>query len=287
MPKKVCNKCGIEKEATVENFSPEKKGKFGVRAVCRDCKNKELREKRNAGIYPFTCTHCGKEYLAREKKYNKFCSRECSFEHFKTSEDVICECCGEIFRKTKKRKTNICTPCNQANIKKHKEQNEVKNLARNLLKELNKIIKHQEKINSKQEQIKERTKECLTCGTTFIGMNTLSSYCSTKCRNRAHNKKKELRKGKRALLINNNGAIDNDISLEKLIQRDNNTCYICGHTCDGTDYVVTEQGYYIHGNYYPSIDHVVAIANGGTHTWDNVLLAHRICNSIKSDKVIV
>ena len=33
-----------------------------------------------------------------------------------------------------------------------------------------------------------------------------------------------------------------------------------------------------------SIDHIVALSKGGTHTWDNVQLAHFKCNIIKSDK---
>ena len=43
---------------------------------------------------------------------------------------------------------------------------------------------------------------------------------------------------------------------------------------------------FIAGNKYPSVDHMIPIAKGGTHTWDNVQLAHRYCNSIKSDKFI-
>ena len=31
---------------------------------------------------------------------------------------------------------------------------------------------------------------------------------------------------------------------------------------------------------------MIPIAKGGTHTWDNIQLAHRHCNSIKSDKFI-
>lgn len=38
---------------------------------------------------------------------------------------------------------------------------------------------------------------------------------------------------------------------------------------------------------YPSIDHIIPVSHGGTHTWDNVELAHRYCNGVKSDKVFV
>jgi 5-methylcytosine-specific restriction endonuclease McrA len=32
----------------------------------------------------------------------------------------------------------------------------------------------------------------------------------------------------------------------------------------------------------PTVDHIVPIARAGTHTWDNVQLAHAHCNSLKS-----
>ena len=49
---------------------------------------------------------------------------------------------------------------------------------------------------------------------------------------------------------------------------------------------MTEEGYFIAGNSYPSIDHIIPVSRGGTHTWDNVQLAHRYCNSIKSNKLV-
>lgn len=36
----------------------------------------------------------------------------------------------------------------------------------------------------------------------------------------------------------------------------------------------------------PSIDHIVALANGGTHEPSNVQAAHLLCNSMKRDLVL-
>lgn len=76
----------------------------------------------------------------------------------------------------------------------------------------------------------------------------------------------------------------NIITLHKVISKDSNICYICGQPCDEHDMVINEDGHYIAGNSYPSIDHVIPIAQGGTHSWDNVRLAHRGCNSKKGAK---
>ena len=75
---------------------------------------------------------------------------------------------------------------------------------------------------------------------------------------------------------------DNDISLEKLFKRDHGTCYLCGMVCDWLD-GEDRNGMFVAGVHYPSIDHVVPVAKGGTHTWDNVKLACRGCNTKKRD----
>lgn len=68
-----------------------------------------------------------------------------------------------------------------------------------------------------------------------------------------------------------------DITLAELIRKKGDTCSICGLPC------------YYYGDYrsalYPSIDHIIPINKGGGHTWDNVQVAHRICNSHKKDYI--
>lgn len=45
--------------------------------------------------------------------------------------------------------------------------------------------------------------------------------------------------------------------------------------------LVTE--YYCSGPMYPSIDHIVPMSKGGGHVWENVQVAHIICNTEKGD----
>lgn len=55
------------------------------------------------------------------------------------------------------------------------------------------------------------------------------------------------------------------ITLKALILRDEGICGICKET--------------VYDN--PTMDHIIPLIKGGTHTWDNVQLAHFYCNASK------
>jgi 5-methylcytosine-specific restriction endonuclease McrA len=62
---------------------------------------------------------------------------------------------------------------------------------------------------------------------------------------------------------------DSTITLEAVIERDKYTCQLCNEPCSRED---------------ASIDHRKPLSKGGNHTWDNIQLAHKRCNSSKKDK---
>lgn len=72
---------------------------------------------------------------------------------------------------------------------------------------------------------------------------------------------------------------DSSITLEEVIERDHGICQICGLYVDKTD---IEHGHI--KRMYPTVDHIIPLSKGGTHTWDNVQLAHMMCNAGKCDK---
>lgn len=82
-----------------------------------------------------------------------------------------------------------------------------------------------------------------------------------------------------------NAMVDKDIDIRKVYEKDNGICYLCNCKCDWDDYVM-DGDTFIRGANYPSIDHVVPLAKGGKHSWQNVRLAHRKCNWEKSAKTI-
>ena len=126
-----------------------------------------------------------------------------------------------------------------------------------------------------------KPKACAECGKEFIPQRLNRRYCSIQCSNKHENRKKET---SRRVKITKNGTVDWSISIEKLINKDKNRCHICGGKTNANDHM-NVNGVFIAGPKYPSIDHVVPLSKGGTHTWDNVKLAHMSCNTVKSDKI--
>lgn len=123
----------------------------------------------------------------------------------------------------------------------------------------------------------ELTKVCPVCGKEFKTWKSGKITCSKVCSDRMHSQKADRRYRGR--------TIDHDITLHKLAERDKNQCQICGLYVDWQD--IRQDGKStVCGMMYPSIDHITPISMGGMHSWDNVQLAHRICNSRKGNKCI-
>lgn len=117
-------------------------------------------------------------------------------------------------------------------------------------------------------------KTCKACGGVFYSPYQTQTYCSEKCKQKAKPKTSSIRKRCRKYGV----YYDSAVTRQKVFERDNYVCQICGKLTDPSD---REWG--TSGPLYPTVDHIIALANGGTHTWDNVQCAHAICNSYKRD----
>lgn len=193
---------------------------------------------------------------------------------------LMCKDCGHTFKYTAqitRPSRNRVIECKRCNVTRRETKRLEEQRAKAILREQKR--KRKESLRLQQLREKQVVKKCYECNKEFTTTSD-AKYCSTKCMKRANDYRKSLRKRKRAMT---NGDVDWSISLAKLIKKETNVCHICGEKCDSNDYIINENGAFIAGNRHPSIDHVMPIAKGGTHTWDNVRLAHRQCNSIKSD----
>ena len=83
---------------------------------------------------------------------------------------------------------------------------------------------------------------------------------------------------KRRLLARNSEAKGEFISIMVLCEKDEWICRICGNPVEKNKIKDRKEG--------PSIDHIVPLSKGGSHTWKNVQLAHRSCNFSKRSKVL-
>lgn len=102
-------------------------------------------------------------------------------------------------------------------------------------------------------------------------------FCSDSCVRRHQDRGRPRTHCQRA---NRKGAPrDYSVTSSKVFIRDGWTCQLCGCSTPA----------HLKGTFEPTapeVDHIVAIALGGGHTWDNVQCACRSCNSAKGAKPV-
>ena len=204
-----------------------------------------------------TCSFCKKYFESYPGDKQRYCSEECHQKYLERQRlhhilklDVYDNCvfCGKKIE-GKRRGTKYCS-----------------DLCRR---------KHRDIKNGTIEDHGELTKTCPVCGEKFRTWKSTKKTCSELCSNRLHSQRADRRlRGK---------IVDRDITLKKLSMRDNNQCQICGLLVDWSDFTVKSNGRKSYGNMYPSKDHILPVSMGGVHSWDNIQLAHRICNSRKGN----
>lgn len=239
-----------------------------------------------------TCDWCGKTFYKKkkDKRYSgNYCSQQCITDRDvsnykikflrenrvfriityinKNDVTIACRKCGDIVKtnSTTAMRRKACLAC-RAKEMQEKERRE---------KERKAEIKQAEKeVRDYRNRVKALE-------------HRLEVAYEKKKRQEEHKKKKAARYKRRELKrerkLKANGIVDKDINLKTLYERDKGICYICGKKCDYNDHRVTKEGYFIIGNNYPTIDHLLPISLGGKHSWENVKLAHMICNSIKGN----
>ena len=198
--------------------------------------------------------------------------------------DIRCLVCGSVITRnwiTLKKGTARCDRCKAIEQEQIKAEQERKRQEEQAERQ-----RQREVIKREQQEARERAfwssehtqaemKLCKCCGALFISTSDRQAYCSAECRTKVHD---ALHKDRRVRKMLNRPH--DTITLERLSERDNGICYLCGKPVDWDDYEQTEQAF-IAGNMYPSIEHVIPLRAGGAHSWENVKLAHRICNMTK------
>ena len=182
------------------------------------------------------------------------------------SADIKCRTCGTITTRSMtciRHRRIRCRTCEKRAIEKRQEQKAYERTEREVRKEFKRqTIRYRE----------QRLCVCICCGNLFAS-TTERKYCSTECSkryNNARSKDRRIRKIKERQ--------KDVITIQRLYERDNGVCHLCQGVCDWNDYEIKD-AVFIAGNDYPSIDHIIPVSRNGVHSWDNVKLAHRGCNS--------
>lgn len=212
----------------------------------------------------------GSKRLVEEKVGERF--RYVAYKDHKVK--LRCKACGTFVETTLKTVTRAVITCPSCKEAKERAQ-AIQKLAATILN----IVES------------KTPKKCVMCGSTFYSPYADKIYCSEKCSKKAKNKRKLANRKKRGIKKRQHGRTYRErcmkhntvyvpgITLKRIYNRDRGICQICGKPTDWNDKSYG-CGY---GPLYPSIDHIVALANGGGHTLDNVQLAHVLCNALKSD----
>jgi hypothetical protein len=216
------------------------------------------------------CQYCGKKFKPkRDRRKKQVLQKYCSVD-----------CCNmdkkQIWPTTKIYPVS-CTVCGNAFIARNSRQNKCSDECRK---------KHTKQYNlerDKQRSTRDYTpRKCKECGAIFkpVYGDKRKIYCSPECSTNAYRRtdahkisRKECNKRRRARERN---AIVEMFNTKEMFNRDKWICQICGLKVDS-------RLKYPHPK-SASLDHRIALSNGGSHTEDNVQLAHLGCNSSKGNR---
>lgn len=246
------NKC----EQCEKEFETKRKDK---RFCCDKCQHKHRYE--NPKFNKCLCVNCGNEFTPKAADRNKYCSRECAFEHKKA--------------KPKEKKEKVKTICLCICVICNKEFNGTRSDSKYCSDECSKEMNRRKELARSKERHEALGKkcQCKQCGIEFIPKygSKHRSFCTDLCSKR-HGHKQSKRKRKAILKkVEHVPYSDNYI-----FKRDKWICHLCGEKVD-PQYT---------GNHpmAASIDHLIPISLGGADAPYNVKLAHRKCNMAKGNR---
>ena len=205
--------------------------------------------------------------------------------------------CGSTFNRRSEHFDRYGWKCPVCEENKRKaEQEEAKRLKEAEWKATQEEWKRKKEEKQKAEEtILDAIHSCSVCGKSYTirdymqstGMSYRrdSGFCSAECRDIQKKiiKKKYKTNGSHTHRARKYGVEwERGITLRSAVNRFGLICALCGEPCDWNDRSWTK--YF--GPKYPSIDHIIPLSKGGTHTWNNVQVAHIICNDLKETSIL-
>lgn len=217
--------------------------------------------------HSFTCDNCGVERHRRpggNSTPNRFCSMACRIE--------------QVAREK------------PARLEASKQTRERAKVKRSLIRELKALVKAAIPKPTKEKPV-EMPCTCKNCGSMYVRRSGASKTQCLECKKNARaayrrQYQRRYRKTEAGLALKATSKakrrarhkVKTDrINPLKVFDRDGWQCRICGVSTPRV----------LRGSYEPNapeLDHMVSLAKGGHHTWDNVQCACRSCNGSKGAK---
>lgn len=242
------------------------------------------------------CASCGKWFTPdNEHPYQKFCctkhrkqfgnKKERGPDGSRTQKDreraarkkIVCAICGEIFTPTRHHPKYCTDECTEkaARIAKDKASAKAKAKIKYCLYCGKPLPPRKSKYCPGcyflamfgRPEPKTHEKICEYCGKVYYIRYSKSRTCCDRHGKRLHKIERRIKK---------RTANHEPYSRFAIFQRDNFICHICGEPLN-TDAVAPQWD-------SPTIDHVMALCNGGSDAPSNVKAAHFLCNSIKGSR---
>lgn len=104
------------------------------------------------------------------------------------------------------------------------------------------------------------------------------TYCSTDCYRQSDHGKLIRRQGKHRRRARMHNARIEEVDPLVIAKRDKYKCHICRKRVN--------MNLDVQDMYSPTMDHLIPISLGGDHSYANIRLAHRICNSRKGNRAV-
>lgn len=251
--------------------------------VCSNCSSK------GTSNHIYTCKRCGKEYQAKAKSRDKYCSRECAFSDVSAwhspAAKVVCPKCGVEFDRSKGC-SSYCSPeCRDAAMTRRCEicqRDFVATVSRSRLCSdecrAEDSRRRSQAIEIDNHRKKAKTCKCRACGVLFSPLYATKkrSFCSETCAKRQAHRDGGGNNARRAKRL---GLPRQHFNERKILERDGWTCYLCGQPTPPE----------LRGTYEPNapeLDHIVPLSKGGAHIKENVACICRRCNGEKGNRTL-
>ncbi|WP_188942134.1 HNH endonuclease [Virgibacillus salexigens] len=262
----ICKQCGGAFTGRKRKFCSE---------GCRDKYSDNTRKHKKR------CKNCSVIFMAKNKN-QKFCSIKCAADNSQNKTKVKeCDSCGKNFN-GKVRQKYCSEECKYLHYKNRNFINKKCNYCGIYLNHYQKNFCSKQCANN---SIKKHSCICGYCKRNFTGRKGRpNKFCSRDCFHNAlgcnpkqYKYDTYLSDASSVKRAKHYGVRYEKIEPLKVFERDEWKCGICG-------------SYVNHSLSYPdtmsaSIDHIIPLSKGGSHTYKNVQCSHLSCNLIKRNKV--